>query len=583
MGHHHKRDCEKDCKKCKKNCHPLGSKKNPYDYVIVGLGTAGAPLAKFLSDDPKKTVFVLETGLNRRNDPLVDGFGPAAQAPIFADDPKYHWARIANIANLAQPSASAVTAYQDGLLWGGSSGHNYGLAVRGAPATYNLWATESGNPQWAYNNVLPAMLQLEKFNEGPASYPIDTAQRGTQGPLDITQGTVQNPANGFLTAFATATNSPTVDDYNDPTTGVCVTATGEQGYASVDASLNFHRAYSVTAFMNAGIVDDQGNGVGKRQLTIQSDALVDKVLFKGTAAEAVAWNTSGDTTPDCRQTTYAKKIILSAGSVGNAAILQRSGIGDPAILNPLHIPIVVANANVGANLQTHYGPGVMIPVNFDALPPFEGMLAFIDLSGANLGAPTGVRQFQALMFPNQGGLDPAVTQVLGLDGVLNINVLGWNLQPGKTGTVKITTPDPAIEPELTFNFYTDTVAPTDADRTVKFYKAMQNVSLLYSGSPLLYPPVGFFPAPYGPAPDDSQLREAAKGVYSITNHNSGTCRMSNSMATGVVDGNLDVFGVTGLSVCDNSVAPEINTGNTAYTAYILGMIKAKIEGAPVTF
>lgn len=50
--------------------------------------------------------------------------------------------------------------------------------------------------------------------------------------------------------------------------------------------------------------------------------------------------------------------------------------------------------------------------------------------------------------------------------------------------------------------------------------------------------------------------------------------MAPSATTGVVDANLDVFGVRNLSVADLSVIPEINTGHTAWPAFLVGLDRA---------
>ena len=42
-----------------------------YDYIIVGNGTAGAVLARKLTDSGKKSVLVLEAGIKQDNDPEV--------------------------------------------------------------------------------------------------------------------------------------------------------------------------------------------------------------------------------------------------------------------------------------------------------------------------------------------------------------------------------------------------------------------------------------------------------------------------------------------------------------------------------
>lgn len=46
-----------------------------------------------------------------------------------------------------------------------------------------------------------------------------------------------------------------------------------------------------------------------------------------------------------------KEVILSAGSLHTPQLLELSGIGDEARLSALGIPVVVANSDVGENLQ----------------------------------------------------------------------------------------------------------------------------------------------------------------------------------------------------------------------------------------
>ncbi|MCE5293911.1 MAG: GMC family oxidoreductase, partial [Chlamydiales bacterium] len=64
-------------------------------------------------------------------------------------------------------------------------------------------------------------------------------------------------------------------------------------------------------------------------------------------------------------------------------------------------------------------------------------------------------------------------------------------------------------------------------------------------------------------------------------HPTGTCKIGTSIINGVVDKNLSVFGVKDLMVVDNSVMPVITTGNTAYPAYVIGVVAASLLGAEV--
>lgn len=559
------------------------------DYVIVGLGTAGCPLARYLSEDMTTSVIVLEAGQNYGTNSQILKGAPLGD-PTLANDPRFSFARLADSADISAGLAGTYN-YSDGRLWGGSSAHNGLVALRSPPDVYDQWGLI--NPQWAYNNLLPVMLFFEKYT--PDGTVADPAQRGSSGPLYITQ---DEPLSGnhFYTDLTIASNSPPISDYNNPTLGD-VGIAANQWFVSPPihggGPGTNQRSWSQTAFLPSTVITAQGQGVGGRKLSVVSNATATEIILDahasgGPKATGVRYIQGND--PDkIAQVIARKKVILCAGSIANAAILQLSGIGPSDLLSGLGIPVVLANDNVGANMQNHYGPTMLIAQDVDAqLPPFEGSAFFSDLSGNvvgayNLGPPDGVRRFGAGTIAANFYIPHAIVSALGLDNTPSIGFLMFNLEPNSLGTVRISSRDALTAPSIKFRYYQDTTAPTDMDRTIKSYKVIANIAQEY-GTTVLYPPVAHFPAPYGPAPDDSLLEQDAKDVTLIAAyHATGTCRMSSSAATGVVDGNLDVFGVQSLSCADCSVIPVITKGNTAYPAYLIGLVKAKIEGAPVPF
>ena len=551
-------------KKCK---HPV----QKYDYVIVGAGTAGAALAYWLSQDCKTSVLVIEGGDDRRDDPVVS-LNEVGGITFPTDDVvELHWHHPVQFGSFPNNQLdSSFQIYTEGRMWGGSSGHNYMLAVRGSPDIYNAWATGTGESRWAYDQLLPAMRYLETYT--PNGTPIDTAQRGILGPLYITQ-LATNPGSSFYTATGTV-NAPYKTDYNNPTLGDVLASAG-QIYTPPNL---LTRSYAATAFLGPDVVDEDGYGVCGRKLTIVSHAIAHKVLVecsdKGPKAigvryyQAPANAQNKEPCEPCENIIDAHarcKVILCAGAIQDPQILQRSGIGPKDVLDPLGIEVIVDNPNVGRNIQNHYGPFAFILSNPGDPIPSEGVQVFVDLSGPHTGPPTGIRQFQLLINTNGG-------------------ILAFNLRPAALGTVEIKSSDPTVPALTQLHFLED---EGDIQDMIKVLKVIADISLAYTGIMPFAPSADLYPNtfPGGTFPDDSGLRSYVLNFSNIvpTNHISGSTRMSASASNGVVDGDLNVFGVRHLAVASNSVAPEIETGNTAYQAYIIGLIKAKIEGADVPF
>lgn len=531
----------------------MRAKKNiqEYDYVIVGLGTAGAVLARELSDPDKKgkyrnSVLVIESGENRTDDPIVTSSNPFTNLNEITYNPKYAF----DYPVRSDPSNGPVYIYSAGRMWGGSSAKNYLLAVRGTPAIYNSWALMSGNSDWTYDNLLPLMKKLETFFPNSTTV-LDPAQRGTSGPLDITQSPPFTATQQqFAQVESTITGAPIVSDYNNPAEGITGISVSQQ---FITPPPNSQRSFSISAFLPVGqIISANGRGLNGRKLRIVSDALASRVLFnKKNKAIGVEYILSNSTTNKVVQVYARKKVILSAGVAQSPAILQRSGIGDPALLNSLNIPVVVANPNVGANLMDHYGPVAQISIPTSAS---AGPLAFID---ARPYMPAdNVRRLQFISTPAGPG---------------SARIIAWILKPQSNGSVNIVTRDATVYPDFKVNFYTDgstSDVGSDAYLAVSAYKIIRDLAVALGGQ-TVYPP----PADYA---SDAKLLADAKANTNLGFHGTGTARMAISSADGVVDGHLHVFGVKNLMVADASIEPIATNGNTAYGAYVIGLEAARI-------
>ena len=177
-------------------------------------------------------------------------------------------------------------------------------------------------------------------------------------------------------ALNAATGTPFVADINDPTQGL-LGISAFQAFATAASPCNLGvRSFSSREFLDSVIKITPTGGVGKgnRLLRIESNAYVNNIIFDGKKAIGVRFFYSNQ--PNKALKAYGKKIILCAGSVNTPAILQRSGIGDPAVLEPLAIKVRINNPNVRANLVNQYGGGAIafLPGGTSATPFFQAFM-----------------------------------------------------------------------------------------------------------------------------------------------------------------------------------------------------------------
>src|SRR5246127_4537992 len=286
----------------------------PADVVIVGGGAAASVLASRLSEDPTRSVLLLEAGRAYGVDGYPDDLRDAAHVP---GNPEHEWGFSAR-GGLASPEIDVARA----KVLGGCSAHNATVAMRARPSDIRDWQRH-GLEDWTIEEVLATYKAMENTPDG------DDAYHGRTGPFPIRHlkyDDLTSSLRGFVDA-AVAEGFPVVEDFNGPN------PSGVGGYpVNVIDGVR----------QNTGLVYLTEEVRNRPNLKISGDVLVDRVLFDRRRAVGVV-TASGSEIP-------GGEVILSGGSYGSPAILLRSGVGPAADLAALGIE-VVADLPVGAHLQ----------------------------------------------------------------------------------------------------------------------------------------------------------------------------------------------------------------------------------------
>ena len=514
----------------------------PFDYIIIGAGSAGCLLANRLSADPKVNVLLLEAG---GKDDYFWIHIPVGYLYTIAN-PRTDWCYKTD----PDPGLNGRSiGYARGKVLGGCSSINAMIYMRGQKSDYDHWSA-LGNKGWSWDEVLPYFLRTEDYAHGASEL------HGAGGELRVEERRVNWEILDAWRDAAAECGIPKIDEFNRG-----------DNFGNAYFQMNQKRGVrwsNAKAFLHP---------VMQRQnLTVITGAHVERIRLQNMGLLRRATGVEFRLGPRGRQFAQARReVILSAGSIGSPQILQLSGVGPAALLKEHGIEVEHNLPGVGENLHDHLQVRIIYKVkNVGTLNERANSL----FGKASMGLEYALYRTGPLtMPPSQLGAfarsdagQPSANiewhvQPLSLDKFGSplhnfpaITPSVCNLRPTSRGRVRIKSADPYAHPSILLNYLS-----TPEDRKVAVDSIGITRRIMKARALQKYQPEEFLPGLDIASEED--LARAAGELGTTIFHPVGTCRMGRD-PMGVVDERLKVRDMAGLRVIDASVMPRITSGNT---------------------
>ncbi|CAD7079886.1 unnamed protein product [Hermetia illucens] len=544
---------------------------DPYDFIIIGGGTAGSVLANRLSEDPSHKVLLLEAGGNPPVESEVPQWFSAMQLT------NYDWQYQ------TEPAKKSCLAMRGskcnwprGRQLGGTSSLNGMLHIRGNRKDFDEWE-EMGNPGWGWNSVLEYFKKSEDFR---VEKTFSEHRNGKGGPL---------PVDYFNHTMDTSVISDIIVKAVKELGFKYVTEFAEGsylGYSKIHANIQNGKRFSTGKAYLPPTKDRPNLHVIKyahvETIKFTEDKRAQEVVFKYNRSDIMTASTT-------------KEIILSAGAISTPHILMLSGVGPESHLKKQGIPLV-ENLPVGNNLQDH----VLAPVFFtfgkttDSPVSKEELIDSIYLYLTNrTSSLSGVGIMDLVGFMNTTDSNALYPNIqfhhffykkgsphlhfyltsAGYNDIVKYQLIKANekthilviyavlLKPKSRGTIRLQSKNTNIKPKIKTKFFDK---PEDEDTLLRGVGHVVNLEetkvFQQNGANVLqlqFPTCNT--AEWSGEYWKCYIRHMSTSIY----HAVGTAKMAPvTDPTSVVDLELKVKGISGLRIVDASVMPTIPSANT---------------------
>ncbi|OAT10443.1 alcohol oxidase [Blastomyces gilchristii SLH14081] len=587
------------------------------DIIVVGGGTTGLITAGRLAQaKPDLSILVIEAGINSRNNPMV--VNPAIYLSNIAPD--------STTAKFYKSKASDYLGGREaivpiGNILGGGSSINFMVYTRAQEIDYDDWNTEG----WTGKDMIPFIKKIERFQDTDPE--IDKSIHGYNGELSVSAGGTYVQAS-FQKDFFKACEDIGIKKVPDVQDFKTANAVGRWNMW-IDEKTGLRQ--DVPHNFLFPILD-----AGNTKLKVLTDSTVVRVLFdESNRANGVEYVPTGADPSTAPIIAHAKQLVLvAANALGTPQVLQRSGIGNKSKLEALGIPVVSDLNGVGSNYQDHHGVFYSYSSKATAEETLDGLLTGrlpleqalllkasnptrhllgwngLDCFGKLRPSETEVNEFgTALQEAWDKDFRHRETRPLMLMCAIAANLarkgppvegqyfsmVSYTAYPYSRGSIHITGKSVTDTPEFDAGFLNH---PADIMKLVWGYKKQREIArrLPYYNGPHhvghpAFPPrskadpevvdaaskAKGYPVPieYSEA-DNKAIEECIRENLTTTWHSMSTCAMKPREDGGVVDKDLNVYGVKNLKVVDLSICPSNVAANTYSTALAIGEKAASI-------